>query len=313
MATEKITKSRNKYLTNLLSRSIFFYFLFLFASSLHAYIPDEPDRMKVSTALKGKKVRYTFESQIRPHLLAEISTGISTDSGPYAQRASAADELEEDADFADGLEDEFAEQTEEDVFDPLSGYNRVMTQVNDKLYFWVLKPVAKGYQKVVPTGARRAVVRFFNNLLFPVRFVNNSLQLKFRQAGIELGRFCVNTTAGVLGFGDPAKRWFGWEAQPEDFGQTLGHYGVGGGFHVVLPLLGPSNLRDMAGLIPDYILDPVSQVEGDSSELAVRSYERINHTSLHIGEYESLKKDAVDLYPFLRDTYEQNRKKKIEE
>jgi len=211
------------------------------------------------------------------------------------------------------LEDEFTEVATEPVFDPLGGYNRVMTQVNDKIYFWLLKPVAQGYRAVVPEGARLAVGRFFRNLLMPVRFANNLLQLKPKQAGTELARFVVNTTVGVLGFGDPAANSFGLQAYPEDFGQTLGHYGVGSGFHIVLPLLGPSNLRDTLGLIPDYFLDPVSYIEETDVQLAVRAYDRVNYTSLHIGEYESLKKDAVDLYTFLRDGYEQRRIKQIEE
>ena len=219
--------------------------------------------------------------------------------------------LAEEAGFE--LEDEFESISAEPVIDPLSGYNRVMTQVNDRVYFWLFKPIAQGYRAVVPEGARLAVGRFFRNLLMPVRFANNLLQLKPKRAGTELARFALNTTFGVLGFGDPAADRFDLQAYPEDFGQTLGHYGVGNGFHIVLPLLGPSNLRDTLGLIPDYFLDPVSYIEGSDARLAVRAHERVNHTSLHIGEYESLKKDAVDLYTFLRDSYEQHRVKQIEE
>lgn len=211
------------------------------------------------------------------------------------------------------LEAEFAAESETEIFDPLSGYNRFMTQVNDRLYFWLLKPVAKGYGAVVPEGGRLGIGRFFKNLMMPVRFVNNLLQLKFKRAGTELTRFTLNTTAGVLGFGDPAKKWFALEAYPEDFGQTLGHYGVGGGFHIVLPVLGPSNLRDTVGLVPDYYLTPVGYLDEWEAELAVRSFDEVNHTSLHIGEYESLKKDAIDLYTFLRDAYEQSREKRVEE
>ncbi len=231
--------------------------------------------------------------------------------GADAQPASAKPVLPEGDPFA--LEDEFTSPAAEPVFDPLSGYNRLMTQVNDRIYFWVLKPVAQGYAVVLPEGARLAVGRFFRNLLMPVRFVNNVLQLKPEQAATEVVRFIINTTAGVLGFGDPAADSLGLQAYPEDFGQTLGHYGVGSGFHIVLPLLGPSNLRDTLGLIPDYFLDPVSYIEETRVQLVVRTYDRVNYTSLHIGEYESLKKDAVDLYTFLRDGYEQRRVRQIEE
>ncbi len=211
------------------------------------------------------------------------------------------------------LEEEFEAAEAEPVIDPLSGYNRVMTQVNDKVYFWALKPVSQGYRAVVPEGGRLAVGHFFRNLLMPVRFVNNLLQLKLKQAGTELTRFIVNSTVGVLGFGDPAGDYFGLQAYPEDFGQTLGHYGIGSGFHIVLPLLGPSNLRDTFGLIPDYYLDPASHIDHYETALAVKAYKSVNHTSLHIGEYESLKNDAVDLYTFLRDGYEQRREQQIKE
>ncbi len=211
------------------------------------------------------------------------------------------------------LEAEFEEAATEPVSDPLSGYNRVMTQVNDKLYFWMLKPVSQGYGAVVPEGVRLAVGRAFRNLLMPVRFTNNLLQLKPKRAGTELVRFVLNSTIGVLGLGDPAAESFGLQAYPEDFGQTLGHYGIGGGFHIVLPLLGPSNLRDTLGRVPDSYLDPINYIDDSKTQLAVRVYSQVNRTSLHIGEYESLKKDSVDFYTFLRDGYEQHRKQQIKD
>ncbi len=241
---------------------------------------------------------------------ATHSVTIHKSADAKAQQDSVVTQADEDG-FE--LEDEFEVTDTEPPIDPLSGYNRLMTQINDKFYFWLLKPVSQGYRFVVPAGGRLAVGRFFNNLLMPGRFVNNLLQLKVKRAGTELARFGINTTVGVLGFGDPAANRFGLQAYPEDFGQTLGHYGVGGGFHIVLPLLGPSNLRDTLGLIPDYYLDPVSYIDDSNAELGVRAYRQVNRTSLHIGEYESLKKDAIDLYTFLRDGYEQRRIKQIEE
>lgn len=291
---------------------------FIYASTLLASIP--PDSGSEKYRLIPKTSEYLLHIDRRHDASSEfvywasLDTAVESDAGRSlsentADESAASDDFDDDFD----LEDEFAESSASSVFDPLSGYNRLMTKFNDKVYFWVLKPVAKGYRAVVPETARRSIVRFFNNLLFPVRFVNNTLQLKFKQAGVELTRFIVNSTVGLLGFADPAKNWFELEAYPEDFGQTLGHYGLGGGFHIVLPFLGPSNLRDMVGLVPDYFLDPVSYVEDPETEIGVKSYNKVNNTSLHIGEYESLKSDAVDLYLFLRDAYEQNRKKKIEE
>ncbi len=237
------------------------------------------------------------------------------------------DEEDEDEEGEDDFDDEFGDPAEQEIFDPLSGYNRGMTSFNDWFYTWVLDPTARGYRWVVPEGGRRAVGRFFKNLLFPVRFVNNALQAKFKNTGEETGRFVINSTVGLFGFFDPAKSWFGLERHQEDFGQTLGHYGVGGGFHLVLPLLGPSNLRDSLSLYPDFLADPTNSkfvvrrengghvLYGDSelAPIGTKAVEVVNYTSLHIGEYDNLKKDAVDLYPFLREVYEQNRNKNIAE
>ena len=246
------------------------------------------------------------------------------------QSETETDEDLEDEEFDDGFEDEF-ESAEKEIFDPLSGYNTVMTEFNDGFYVYVLDPVARGYEWFMPDLAQRGVKNFFHNLLFPIRFVNNALQLKPINAGEELFRFIINSTVGIFGLWDPAKEWFDLEAHEEDFGQTLGYYGVGGGFHIVLPFLGPSNLRDMFSLYPDMQMDPVYYVENRPYNLPKKEGEylgmsrqavqqsnllilkTVNQESLRIGQYENLKKDAIELYPFLRDVYEQNRAKLIEE
>ena len=122
---------------------------------------------------------------------------------------------------------------------------------------------------------------------------------------------------------DPATKELNMQAHKEDFGQTLGFYGVGEGFPIVLPFLGPSNLRDMVGIAGDSYVNPLSTT-GDSDlrykipnnlaqEIGIQTFNVVNSTSLKLGQYESLKKDALDLYPFLRDIYTQARKKQIEE
>ncbi len=254
------------------------------------------------------------------------------ESNEYAQTDSVSETDEEfnGEEFDDGFEDEF-ESGDEEIFDPLSGYNTMMTEFNDGFYIYVLDPVARGYEWVMPDLAQRGVKNFFHNLLFPIRFVNNALQLKPINAGEELFRFVLNSTVGIFGLWDPAKEWFGLEAHEEDFGQTLGYYGIGGGFHIVLPFLGPSNLRDMFSLYPDMQMDPVyyfdnrpynfPKMEGEYLGMSRQSLQQtnllmlktVNQESLRIGQYENLKKDAIELYPFLRDVYEQNRAKLIEE
>ncbi len=230
---------------------------------------------------------------------------------------------EEDEGF-DEFEDEFTEAETPTVSDPLIAYNRAMTKFNDKFFDVLLSPASRAYNTVVPEGGRIGVRRFFKNLFYPLRFANNVLQIKYERAAVETARFLVNSTVGLLGFFDPAKEWFALEAYPEDFGQTLGFYGVGPGFHLVLPFLGPSNLRDTIGLIPDTYMVPITyipqmQLSGTSESdrvfiaFGVESYRRLNDASLSLEEYESLRRDALDLYTFLRDAYERNRQVKIKE
>ncbi len=243
--------------------------------------------------------------------LTAETAAVETESGDD----EFSEEEDDDFDEMDEFEEEFGDATENEVFDPLEGYNRAMTTFNDKLYFWVLKPIAQCYRWIVPECVRKGIDRFFTNLMYPVRFVNNVLQLKVKNAGEETLRFVTNTTIGVLGFWDPAKEWFDLEAHEEDFGQTLGYYGVGAGPHVVLPFFGPSNLRDAFSMYPDTkYLDPKTlYLETTEQQVGVVVFEGVNNVSLRIGEYESIKKDAFDLYLFLRDGYEQIRIKEIEE
>ena len=249
----------------------------------------------------------------------EVRTAIG--GAPVMETLEEADREAESFDDFDDFEAEFQSQEKEEAPDPLSGYNRAMTTFNDAFYTHVLFPVARGYRYVIPEDGRVAIGNFFDNLMFPLRFVNNLLQMKFKNTLEETGRFVINTTIGILGLFDPAEDWFGLEAHDEDFGQTLGYWGVGPGPHIVLPILGPSNLRDTFSMAGDWEVDPLVYREdrmynATGSELegwAAKSFNYLNDGSFSIEEYESLKKDAVDLYPFFKNIYEQSRKKKIEE
>ncbi|CAA6802746.1 MAG: Unknown protein [uncultured Sulfurovum sp.] len=223
--------------------------------------------------------------------------------------------------YQDNIEDEFEDEFKEAdqaVFDPLEGYNRWMTSVNDTFYLNIFNPISKGYATIIPKPARVGVSNAFHNLQFPMRFANNLLQFKFDSSMKELGRFMINSSIGIFGLFDVAKAG-GVKPQEEDFGQTLGYYGVGTGFHVVLPFLGPSNLRDAIGLSIDTSFSATTNSSfnyqiPDNTEKALgfTSLEYINKNSLHSGEYENLKKDAIDVYTFFRDSYEQKRAKAIE-
>jgi phospholipid-binding lipoprotein MlaA len=221
----------------------------------------------------------------------------------------------ESDDGKDDLEGELKGEEKEikAIPDPLEPFNRAMFHFNDKLYFWVLKPVAQGYNKVVPEPARVGVKNFFSNLKFPVRFVSCLLRADFKGAATQLGRFVVNTVWGVGGFLDPSSsEQLNIPKQDADLGQTLGIYGVGQGFYIVWPVLGPSSARDSIGIAGDFFLYPVSYITPWYDWLAVRAYEEVNDASLSIGDYESLKEAAIDPYVAIRDAYHQYRQKKVE-
>jgi len=216
-----------------------------------------------------------------------------------------------DEDF-DLLEEELVEQKVE-VGDPLEPVNRFMYALNDRVYFWAVKPVAEFYADVAPEPVRIGIRNFFENLATPVRVVNCLLQGKGHAAGNEVHRFVVNTTIGVLGIGDPARDKFGFEATVEDLGQTLAVYGLGDGLYIVWPLLGPSTLRDSAGRFGDAFLNPTHYLEPCEAAVGVSAGKGINEASFHIGEYEAFKGEAVEPYVAMRQAYIQYRNKQIRE
>ena len=157
-----------------------------------------------------------------------------------------------------------------EVYDPIEGFNRGSYRFNyyfDKYFFL---PIVKGYQFIMPDYAEDRVSSFVDNIYEFNNFTNNLLQLKFKETGITLSRFVLNTTVGVAGLWDPSTHW-GLHRQPEDFGQTLGHYGVGHGPFIVLPIFGPSNLRDTTGLVTDAVafgvVGPPAWVDDDTTTL----------------------------------------------
>jgi len=198
------------------------------------------------------------------------------------------------------------------IADPLEPFNRAMYHFNDKLYFWLLKPVARGYSKVVPERARVSVDNFFSNLGFPARFLNCLLQADFRGAATEFGRFSINTIWGIGGLMDPAAgNDLDLRKQDTDLGLTLAYYGVGHGFYFVWPVFGPSSPRDSLATLGDYFLYPVSYINPWYYWLGAKSLQMVNETSLRIGDYESLKNAAIDPYVAIRDAYLQYRLKKV--
>lgn len=222
--------------------------------------------------------------------------------------------------FTDDEPDFLSEETEEEkkeetisIADPLYYWNWSVFHFNDKLYLWLLKPVSKAYKAVVPRQIRSGLYNFFYNIEMPVRFVNCLLQGKFESAGDEFASFVVNSTEGILGFDDPARNYPELQRGVEDFGQTLGSYGIGNGIYIVWPLLGPSTLRDTIGMAGDSFLKPFSYIDTVELSVGVSGLRIINATSFKIGDYETIKEAAFSPYDSFRNAYIQNRHKKVRE
>ncbi len=220
---------------------------------------------------------------------------------------------EEDLGF---LEKDLEIQEQQVVSDPLYGFNKTMYYVNDKLYFWVLKPVAKTWKAVIPEFARVSLKNFFYNIRFPQRFVSSVLQGKGEKAEAELHRFLLNSTIGLAGFLNPAEKYPPLNPAAEDLGQTLAVWGAGNGFYLVLPILGPTTLRDGIGTVGDIFMDPIFWIGREFDNLwvigGIYAGETVNDVSFRIGDYEALKEAALDPYTAIRNGYIQNRKTAIE-
>jgi len=204
--------------------------------------------------------------------------------------------------------------------DPLEPFNNAMLNFNLKVDQYVVFPIARGYAAVVPRPARVSVGNFFNNVSVIPRFANNLFQLRLARAGTEVARFGINTTLGVGGLFDLADGWFGLKENRDDFGLTLGHYGVPTGAYLVLPFFGPSTIRDTVGLVADGAMNPLDYltpwyvyIPANTAEFAISG---INYRSLHLNLFEEVDRYAIDLYGSVQDGYMQrraNQQKKVDE
>jgi phospholipid-binding lipoprotein MlaA len=195
----------------------------------------------------------------------------------------------------------------QEVSDPLEPVNRAVYTFNDYFDRGVLKPVAKGYVKVLPDFARTGVRNFFNNLLEPITVVNDILQGKPQKTVNDTMRFGFNTIFGVFGLFDVATGW-GLERHTEDFGQTFATWGFGEGWYLVLPVLGPSNVRDAIGLIPALKLQPVPYLTDDTlAQWGIYSLYFVSKRADLLSASEVLDTAAIDPYLQVREAYRQKR------
>ena len=292
--------------------------LFLSLGCPHLYAANEsPDPNTGGSVESPAAVKQVEEARPVPAVTAEkISddeygdvTGEESGSVPVIPAEKSSDA------YANVTEEEAAGGEDLSIADPIEPWNRAMYHVNDKLYFWLLKPATKGYAKVLPEDVRGLFSNFYENLKAPIRIVNNFLQGKPGYAGIELAKFLINSTVGVGGLKNCAKECFGIDGRDADFGQTLGKYGVGFGFYIVWPILGPSSPRDTVGWAGDWLLRPQTYVNPaliSPEGVGLYVHEKVNYTSFHLGDYEMIKEAAIDPYIAMRDAYVQYRKKLIE-
>ena len=262
-----------------------------------------------------------------PPLRAQRAGKLSFENSFATAQASEGDLEDDDLDIWDKPDKEDSEddldiwddqETPEEeaisVADPLEPWNRIMFHFNDKLYYWVLKPVASGYKTVTPMTVRIGVKNFFRNLTTPIRMANCVLQGKFHSAEVEFARFLSNSTVGILGFADVAGKNPRFVRPPgEDLGQTLAVYGIGNGIYLIWPILGPSTMRDFAGTVGDRFLNPITWVDIPiGASMGATAFKTVNETSFRLGNYESFKEAAIEPYESFRDAYLQYRRRKAE-
>ncbi|MGB4068301.1 MAG: VacJ family lipoprotein [Nitrospira sp.] len=266
----------------------------------------------------------TIEQNARPVLLA--------DANPKALPSEAQ---VHDASSEEPL-DPFSKPGEEGIeeYDPWEPLNTKFFEFNRQLDRWILKPVAKGYNFIVPNIVQVGVSNIFYNSRATPRFLNNMFQGKFKGAGIEVGRFLINTTVGIGGFFDVAQHYFKLTTPEEDTGQTLGFYGVPPGPYLMIPILGPYTVRDLAGYAGDIALNPIywlilptmhnidsipTVVDIDERALTyaisigARATEVVNERSLNLEKFQGVEESTLDLYAAVRNAYLQKRAKAIRE
>jgi phospholipid-binding lipoprotein MlaA len=194
--------------------------------------------------------------------------------------------------------------------DPIEGFNRVMFAFNEGLDTAILKPVATGYDTVLPSPVKTGVTNFFGNIEDVFIGVNNLFQGKIPAAASDFGRFLINSTVGILGLIDWASD-AGLEKHDEDFGQTFGRWGVGNGAYVVIPVFGPRTARDTVGLVLDSAVDPVGDHKPRGTRNAALVLRLVNKRANLLPADKVVEEAALDKYSYMRDAYLQRRRNLI--
>jgi len=193
--------------------------------------------------------------------------------------------------------------------DPLEKLNRPLYSFNRGLDKAILRPVTKGYQAITPDPVEHGVSHVLGNLEDVITTVNGALQGKLKQSGSDFTRVLINSTIGIVGIFDVASKW-GLKKHDEDFGQTLGYWGIKPGPYLMLPFLGPSDFRDTWGLVGDYLVNPITYNNNKTLRYSVTGM-RIIDTRASLLSLDKQLEESIDEYAFVRDAYLQNRQYKV--
>jgi phospholipid-binding lipoprotein MlaA len=237
-----------------------------------------------------------------------IFTGCASNAEDDSTQTNALNESTENA--AADWEEDFVEFADADVNDPLETPNRLIFAMNEMLDVVILQPAAASYRFMLPDGVRDSVRNFMRNLRGPVILANDVFQGDEERVNTTFARFVINSTLGIAGLFDVADG-MGYPFHKEDFGQTLGFYGAGEGFYLVLPIFGPSSARDGTGLVVDTLMDPFRYIFSQQIQLARFATEGVDLRSRNIEAIDELRRDSVDFYARIRSLYRQHRENEI--
>jgi phospholipid-binding lipoprotein MlaA len=218
-----------------------------------------------------------------------------------------------DSKLDDEMEEDLVDETSRS--DPFEPFNRGVFWFNRRIDFWLFDPITRVYQIAVPEPGRRAIYRAFQNLDSPVILANQMLQFRVVDAATTTTRFVINSSLGIAGLFDPAADWFEAYRRESDFGQTLARYGAPSGPYLMLPVFGPSSVRDVCGDVVDIIADPISYLLGPYQwwTLLLGGSEGITSRERHLQELQQLEANSIDFYSALRSAFIQSREAIIRE
>jgi phospholipid-binding lipoprotein MlaA len=237
------------------------------------------------------------------------------DAHPRQERITVQGEDRRELQGEESPSDSDQLEVDQEIWDPIEPVNRAIFSFNDTLDSYLLEPVAKGYDYVLPEFARTGVRNFFENLSYPSYLVSDLVQLKFTQAARHTGRFLLNSTVGLVGTIDVARE-VGLGPHKEDFGIALAYRGVPPGPYLVLPFFGPSNLRDGAGRLVDFFLDPVEAVSFTELSSSTKAAISVGGSTLRVLSQradllegvKAAKESSLDYYTFVQSSYYQYRR-----